>query len=898
MLSRTHLTILGLTLLAQAFCPSAEPAPAASPASPGWQQVGWGGGSFYWAAAWHPTADGVMYLGADCGGAYRTEDQGLQWRFANQGICDYGVFSLAVSPGAPDLVYALTDGGLCKSVDRAKTWTSIPASAATALDIRSKQHNTSTRAVAIDPENPAVVYAGSYTGKLFKTLDGGTTWHELPYLDALPKPSTPPAFSGTGALHMVYDATAASDNPVGRMSRMFGPGDKAKNWSAYKKLSARVRLPAGAPAVRAQLVVQSGDKWQWQAGAWIDCPPDAWIEVPIDLTTLSGMDSVRMIHLALSTFQPGWKGEVLVGTVALYTEVAGTLTAGQVPDGKDVVLVADWEKSGDAEGWTANRQAKDSLAVTAVRQSQEKSAGGCVTAVAVAASQPATVYVTNKVNGIFRSDDAGATWAALAAPKQVSSIAVSELDPAVVWAACNTDGLYRSLDRGVTWTAVNGGLKKGTSVHDVALHPAKPDLVYAIGNIGWSGTLYRSDDAGKTWSGCDKVKVNMPGNPTVPQDARNGIADLSWIVNLVVNPQNPEQLFICGNWRNQFSNDGGRTLEERSTGADNTCSTDLQLFEGKTYATAMDEGLLVSDNDGGEWRQLLPLKYTDHLSGHMWQVRLTKKGDKTRIVVTASPWQGNGQPNNPIYANAVHVSEDGGKTFIASTGLPGYVPQVNCMWGRSYPRALAVDPKNSDNLYLAMDGDPESATRTGGGVFRSTDGAKSWTQCTGLPTGRRMFYGLVVDPTDSKRIFWGTGGSDGGIWRSEDAGSSWQQVKVGAWCWNLETTASGTVLAGLGNNLWRSVDHGGTWQQISAFAGADQAVVGIAVDPADEQRMWLSRVTWSTSPVGGVQRATDGGKTWQDITGDLPYRHPLVLRYNATTHDLWAAGVGFFKLRQ
>ena len=43
---------------------------------------------------------------------------------------------------------------------------------------------------------------------------------------------------------------------------------------------------------------------------------------------------------------------------------------------------------------------------------------------------------------------------------------------------------------------------------------------------------------------------------------------------------------------------------------------------------------------------------------------------------------------------------------------------------------------------------------------------------------------------------------------------------------------------------------------------------------------------------------TDGCKTWQEITGDIPYRKPVVLRYNATTKELWAAGPGAYKIKR
>ncbi|MCX7007736.1 MAG: hypothetical protein NTY53_10900 [Kiritimatiellaeota bacterium] len=55
---------------------------------------------------------------------------------------------------------------------------------------------------------------------------------------------------------------------------------------------------------------------------------------------------------------------------------------------------------------------------------------------------------------------------------------------------------------------------------------------------------------------------------------------------------------------------------------------------------------------------------------------------------------------------------------------------------------------------------------------------------------------------------------------------------------------------------------------------------------------------WGDSANGGVYRTTDGGASWQEITGTLPYRKPMILRYNATTHDLWAGGVGLYRIKQ
>jgi photosystem II stability/assembly factor-like uncharacterized protein len=363
--------------------------------------------------------------------------------------------------------------------------------------------------------------------------------------------------------------------------------------------------------------------------------------------------------------------------------------------------------------------------------------------------------------------------------------------------------------------------------------------------------------------------------------------------NIAISPSSPDTIFMSANWANFLSTDTGRTWTESDRGADISCVQDIQFCAGKTYAVAMDEGLLVSEDNGAAWRQLVPRKYKLGLSGHQWRVLVTRQGEIERIVSTVSPWRGAEE-----YPNAVLVSSDGGKSFTQSHhGLPAYVPKVNCMWGQGYARALAADPTNSDVLYVGIDGDPEPGKgRSGGGVFKSMDGGRTWQQLPNQPGSRRMFFGLTVDPTEPRRVFWGACGEGGGVYRSEDAGATWQRTAAGeTWVFNVTATPSGTVYCG-GNNLWRSRDHGQTWKKLTNFKGF--TVVGTAADPRDEQRVWISLVTWGNNAEGGIYRTTDGGATWQDISGDIGYRKPLVLRYNADTRELWAGGVGLFRTKQ
>ncbi|MCY3024466.1 MAG: hypothetical protein NTW87_36285 [Planctomycetota bacterium] len=249
--------------------------------------------------------------------------------------------------------------------------------------------------------------------------------------------------------------------------------------------------------------------------------------------------------------------------------------------------------------------------------------------------------------------------------------------------------------------------------------------------------------------------------------------------------------------------------------------------------------------------------------------------------------------------NKVLVSEDSGKSFKqVMEGLPSARPWVNCMWDQGYARALAADPKDPSVLYMGIDGDPEPAKkRPGGGVFKSVDGGNTWKLLPNQPASRRMFFGVVVDPTDSRRVFWGAAGNNGGLHRSDDGGETWSHVfRNETWLFNVAVSPTGVVYAP-GANLWRSRDHGSTWEKITSFTDGI-SIVGLEINPKDEKTIWISRVAWGDAPNGGVYKTADGGATWQEITGDIPHRKPLVLRFDADTNELWAGGVGLYTLKQ
>jgi photosystem II stability/assembly factor-like uncharacterized protein len=146
------------------------------------------------AVAGHRAKPGTFYQGTSGGGVFQTDDYGLNWRPISDGFFETGsIGAIEVAASNPDIVYVGTgsDGirsnviagrGLYRSNDAGKTWTHIGL------------RNTGQIAkVQVDPTNPDVVFAaaqglpwanGADRG-VFRSLDGGSTWKKVLYVDEM-----------------------------------------------------------------------------------------------------------------------------------------------------------------------------------------------------------------------------------------------------------------------------------------------------------------------------------------------------------------------------------------------------------------------------------------------------------------------------------------------------------------------------------------------------------------------------------------------------------------------------------------------------------------------------------------------------------------------------------------
>src|ERR1700676_603497 len=141
--------------------------------------------------------------------------------------------------------------------------------------------------------------------------------------------------------------------------------------------------------------------------------------------------------------------------------------------------------------------------------------GGRVTTVTGVPSEPYTFYMGSTGGGVWKTTDAGHTWFNISdgffSVASMGAIEVSLSDPNVIYAGTGSSkirsnisigrGIYKSTDAGKTWSFI--GLRDVGQIATVRVHPTNPDIVYvaAGGNpfiANKERGVYRSTDGGKT----------------------------------------------------------------------------------------------------------------------------------------------------------------------------------------------------------------------------------------------------------------------------------------------------------------------------------------------------------------------------------------------------------------
>jgi photosystem II stability/assembly factor-like uncharacterized protein len=349
-----------------------------------------------------------------------------------------------------------------------------------------------------------------------------------------------------------------------------------------------------------------------------------------------------------------------------------------------------------------------------------------------------TIYVgawavgRSKEGGVFRSEDGGETWKLLEATKgfSVRSLAIAPSDSnLLITGNANEDpklnGAFRSTDRGKKWERITPEADKEIhNIESVAIDPTDTSVIY----VGTYHLPWKTTDAGGTWK--------QTGYKAT------GMIDDSDIFGISVNANNARLVYMnacSGIYRSESAGEKWFKLPGIPFEARRTYTLLPHPANPNVIFAGTSEGLWRSKDGGMKW------------------ALLTSRTAVIRsIVITAD------KPDRVLIGTdgfGVQVSNNLGNDFSLSN--TGFI----------HRHVLAIKPDVAEHgrVLASVFHDGPS-----GSVFASSDDGETW-QLSSRGLGTREVYSFYQVPDNPDTIYAGT---NSGVYRSTDRGSSWASVSV------------------------------------------------------------------------------------------------------------------------
>ena len=320
------------------------------------------------------------------------------------------------------------------------------------------------------------------------------------------------------------------------------------------------------------------------------------------------------------------------------------------------------------------------------------------------------------LQGVYRTYDNGKTWI-----ESNTGFVGSEVVDLVtsldgtMYATTYNLGIFKSTDGGKNWVFASFGIKNWYGMQ-LATHPEDADTLFTTTN----GGVYKSTNAGKSWE-------LIGGSDLCDDEDAGGNCHYHGIV---VEKEAPFKVLV-GSGGDQYAKEG--------------------------------VGLTGSEDNGESWRN------SD--DGFVRDVHVSK------LVIDPNN-------NNVFYATTQGETEytdkvgDGAGVF-KSTDRGNNWTQINNGLNSLETNVLAVDPNDSDVLYLGTDDD---------GIYKSINGGENWKKL--IPTASFGVGDIIVDPQNSNNVYMGTVDyfrlsesrgvlGDFGVYKSTDGGTTWEEFNSG-----------------------------------------------------------------------------------------------------------------------
>ncbi|MGH7477179.1 MAG: WD40/YVTN/BNR-like repeat-containing protein, partial [Longimicrobiales bacterium] len=539
--------------------------------------------------------------------------------------------------------------------------------------------------------------------------------------------------------------------------------------------------------------------------------------------------------------------------------------------------------------------------------------GGSIGAVGVAPSDPEVIYVgegsaclrgnSSVGRGAWRSTDGGETWQRIGLERagQIGDVAIHPTDPDIAYVAAlgqpfgkNAErGVFRTRDGGASWEHVLF-LNDSTGVVDLALHPTEPNVIYAgawraerkpwtMISGGPEGGVYRSTDAGDTWS---KLGGGLPQGVVGKVGISIGSADPErvWVIieaepdggvyrsddggttftrvnddnrlrqrawyytHIEADPQDPDRVYVL-NVQFLRSTDGGETFEPVRLPHGDVHDLWINPNDSRIMGVADDGGVQVSLNDGDTWTT-----YYNQPTAELYDV----------VTDNAFPYRlyGAQQDNTTIRlpawtsGNTIHPKEHW--TFVGG-----------CETG-----PVVLHPDHPDIVYAGC---------YGGVIDRfdlTREDRRNLVVYPELQLGQAMadvrerfqwVAPIVVSPHDPNTIYH----ASQRVHRSRDGGYTWQPI-------------SGDLTT---NTPAHQVRAGGPINADVTGVETFNTIFSLAVSPHDAAEIWAG------SDDGRVHITRDDGASWSDITPPAMPRLGTVDEIELSPHEPGRATLAVHRYR-
>lgn len=439
--------------------------------------------------------------------------------------------------------------------------------------------------------------------------------------------------------------------------------------------------------------------------------------------------------------------------------------------------------------------------------------------------------------GVYKTTDGGATWKLvlfLDTQTSCSDISADANNSNIVYAGMYTyrrwawylasgsgkTGVYKSVDGGTTWEALSGpdvfrGLpRKAMDRIGVAVAPSDPNFVYVISETKDEGELWRSDDAGKSWTTVNR-DPNINFRPFYYADIR-------------VDPKNPNKIFsLSGSL--YLSEDGGRNFR--------TIARGIHGDHQAMWIDPVDPRYVLSGSDGG------------------WQV--SRDGGQNFETVNTFP-----------FTQFYHINYDMQEPYHVCGGLQDngtWCGPSNSLSGQGIRPADWVTVAGGDGffgvpvldkpwlVFADAQGGMITITDTRSGVRKNIYPYPNRVGSVGdamLSHKYRFNWNspIVLSPQDPGTVYFG----GNVVFKSRDYGLSWEVISP-----DLTT-----------NDPKKQQNSGGEIVTDNTAAEFHTTLLSIAPSPVD------ANVIWTGSDDGLVHVTRDGGKSWSNVFVNVPGLKP------------------------